>query len=138
MISSCDCLDQPVLGNRPLRRKLQSYPPEGIYSSAHFSSLESTRNTKDRLIPTLAYQMALSSEFRYSPYPTSPFSIHINSDNSIVKVSYHRRYECNDSLAQIAILNAISRSFLKHRLPLICGGGLLLNASLPVRQKQPF
>ena len=83
MISWCGCLDHPVLGNLPLRRKLQSYPLKGVYSLLHFSSrTSSTRNTKDHLNPTLAYQRR-SRYFqenhwnfnRYSPYPTSTQTI---------------------------------------------------------------
>jgi len=57
-------IDQLVLGNQPLRRKLQSYPLKGVYSLPHFffSRTSSTRNAKDRLIPTLAYQRAINPD----------------------------------------------------------------------------
>jgi hypothetical protein len=37
-------------GNRPLRRKMQSYPPEGVYSLAHISSLEHHRRETQKIV----------------------------------------------------------------------------------------
>ena len=73
-----------------------------------FSRTSSTRNTKDRLIPTLAYQMVLSILATRSYIVIDDA---INQDPAIFK----------KTLKQIAILSAISRSFLEHKLPLICG-----------------
>jgi hypothetical protein len=107
-----------------------------------FSRTSATRNTQDRLIATLAYQLALSI-----PDTRSDIGEAIERDPAIFNKNLETQIdtllvkpfesaqtkivpspkliiidgldECNDSKAQVAILNAISRSFFpKRNLPI--------------------
>jgi len=107
-----------------------------------FSRTSPTRNTKDRLIATLSYQLALSI-----PHTRSHIEDAIERDPAIFKknlqtqidtllikpfqnaptqvVAFKKLFiidgldECSDSQAQVAILDAISRSFHRHDLLII-------------------
>src|SRR5882757_2794314 len=106
-----------------------------------FSSTSSTRNIKDRLIATLAYQMAVAIpdtrtliEEAIERDPAIFYkNLRIQIETLLIKpfqsTSTHpfRKLfiidgldECNNSQAQVSILDAISRSFSKHKLPIIC------------------
>jgi nucleoside-triphosphatase THEP1 len=114
-----------------------------LIGSFFFSRTSPTRNTEDRLISTLAYQMALSI-----PDTRSHIEDAINRDPAVFKRNIETQIEalliqpfrsvstetvpspkliiidgldeCSGIQAQVAILNAISRSFLDHKLPIIC------------------
>jgi DNA replication protein DnaC len=116
-----------------------------LIAAFFFSRTSSNRRTKNRLVPTLAYQLAVSiPETRthiedaierdpaifYKNIQTQietllvkPFresaSSQITPFPSPRLIIIDGLDECNDSQAQVAILNAISRSFRKHNLPMI-------------------
>jgi len=107
-----------------------------------FSRTSPTRNTKDRLIATLSYQLAISI-----PHTRSHIEDVIERDPTIFNKNLQTQIdtllikpfqiaptqvvaskklfiidgldECNDGQVQVAILDAISRSFHKHNLPII-------------------
>ena len=113
-----------------------------LIASFFFSRKSSTQGTKDCLVATLAYQLALSipdtrthieaaierdplifkknirtqidtlliQPFQSAPTQVAPFPKLIIIDGID---------ECKDSRAQVAILDAVSSSFTKHRLPII-------------------
>ncbi|KAF8809938.1 hypothetical protein BYT27DRAFT_7187242 [Phlegmacium glaucopus] len=113
-----------------------------LIAAFFFSRTSPTRSTKDRLIATLAYQLALSipdtrtqiedaierdpaifkktiqtqiDTLLIKPFQSVP--THIVASKKLIIID--GLDECNDSKAQVAILDAISRSFPKHNLPII-------------------
>jgi hypothetical protein len=107
-----------------------------------FSRTSSTRNNKDRLIPTLAYQLALSipdtrnhiehaierdpvifsknMETQIDTLLIKPFQSALTQTIPSAKlVIIDGLDECSDGQTQIAILEAISCSFPKHKLSII-------------------
>ncbi|KAF8809941.1 hypothetical protein BYT27DRAFT_7187250 [Phlegmacium glaucopus] len=113
-----------------------------LIAAFFFSRTSSTRSTKGRLIATLAYQLALSipdtrtqiedaierdpaifkktiqtqiDTLLIKPFQSVP--THIVSCKKLIIID--GLDECNHSQAQVAILDAISRSFPKHNLPII-------------------
>jgi hypothetical protein len=106
-----------------------------------FSRTSSTRNTQDKLIPSLAYQLAQSVPSTRAHIEDAierdPAIFHKNLQTQIdtLLVEPFRSAqtqivpsqkliiidgldECNNSQAQVAILDAISRSFPEHNLPI--------------------
>ena len=114
-----------------------------LVATFFFSRTSPMRNTKDRLVATLAYQMALSIPDTRSHIENSidqdpaifEKNIQMQLDTLLIQplsLSMSTRIfplknliiidgldECDDSQAQLAILNVISRSFHKHNLPII-------------------
>ena len=105
-----------------------------------FSRTSPTRKTKDRLIATLAYQLAISvpttrthieDAIERDPaifnknLQTQIDALLIKPFQSASSISSHKLIiidgldECDDSHAQVAILDAVSRSFHKYHLPII-------------------
>ena len=114
-----------------------------LIASFFFSRTSSTRNTKDRLVATLAYQLALAipetrdyiedtierdraifnknlqtqiDTLLVKPYQAVLSTQLVPSQNLIIIDGLD---ECTDSQAQIAILDAISCSFSQRNLPII-------------------
>ena len=114
-----------------------------LIATFFFSRTSSARNTKNRLIATLAYQLALSipdtrihiedaierdpaifkknlqtqiDALLIKPLQSVP-SIHTGHFPKLIIID--GLDECNDSQAQVAILDTISRSFPRHNLPII-------------------
>jgi NACHT domain len=111
-----------------------------LIATFFFSRTSSTRNTKNRLVATLAYQLALSI-----PDTRTYIEVAIERDPAIFKKNLETQIdtllikpfqsissthlpkliiidgldECKDSQAQVAILDTISRSFSGHHLPII-------------------
>ena len=105
-----------------------------------FSRTDPTLNNKDRLIATLAYQLAL-----FIPHTRTHIEDAIQQDPVIFKKNIQTQIdtllikplqcipvvptrkliildgldECNDTQAQVAILDVISHTFPKHNLPII-------------------
>src|SRR5271168_2557695 len=113
-----------------------------LIAAFFFSRSSSTRGTKDRLVATLAYQLALSI-----PDTRTHIEDAIERDPTIFNKCIQTQIdtlliqplqyissaeivpspkliiidgldECNDSQVQVAILDAISRSFPTHQLPI--------------------
>jgi nucleoside-triphosphatase THEP1 len=108
-----------------------------------FSRRSSTRNIKDRLIATLAYQMTVSMPDTRTlieeAIERDPAIFHkhlqVQIESLLIKpfqtvsrqtipcpklIIIDGLDECNDSQAQVSILDALSRSFSKHKSPIIC------------------
>ena len=115
-----------------------------LIATFFFSKSSPSRNTKDRLVATLAYQLALSipdtrtliedaierdPAIFYKNIQTQIDTLLIKpfqaAPTQVVQVPFPRLIiidgldECNDIRAQAAILNAISRSFRKNDLPMM-------------------
>jgi len=111
-----------------------------LIGSFFFSRTSPTRNTKDRLVATLAYQLAISIPHTRSHIEDvieqDPAIFHknlqIQIDTLLIKpfqsapsiasqklIIIDGLDECNDSQSQVAILDAVSRSFHKHNLPIV-------------------
>ena len=114
-----------------------------LIATFFFSRTSPTRSSKDRLVATLAYQLALSI-----PNTRAHIEDAIEQDPAIFKKNIRTQIdtllikplqftswnqgipfpklfivdgldECNDTRAQVAILDAISRSLREHNLPII-------------------
>ena len=115
-----------------------------LIATFFFSKSSPSRNTKDRLVATLAYQLALSvpdtrtliedaierdPAIFYKNIQTQIDTLIIRpfqaAPTQVIQVPFPRLIiidgldECNDIRAQVAILKAISRSFRKHDLPMM-------------------
>jgi hypothetical protein len=131
------------VGKTVIAKKIAQLAAENnlLIAAFFFSRTSPSRSTKDRLVPTLAYQLALSipetlthmrDAIERDPaifykniqtqidalliMPLQAAQIH----NPIPKlIIIDGLDECKDSRVQVAILNAISHSFLKHNLPMM-------------------
>src|SRR5882757_6881382 len=114
-----------------------------LIATFFFSRTSPTRNIKDRLIATLAYQMAVSipdtRTLIEDAIERDPAIFHknlqIQIETLLIKpfqststqtipspklIIIDGLDECSNSQAQVSILDAISRSFSEHKLPMIC------------------
>jgi len=132
------------VGKTVIARKIAEIAAENklLIAAFFFSRTSPPRSTKDRLVPTLAYQLALSiPETRthiqdaierdpaifYKNIPTQMDALLIKPLQAArIQINPIPRLiiidgldECKDSRVQEAILNAISHSFLKHNLPMM-------------------
>ena len=114
-----------------------------LIATFFFSRTSPTRSTKDRFVATLAYQLALSVpntrphiEHAIEQDPVIfKKNIQTQIDTLLIKplqltswsqvIPFPKLFivdgldECNDTQAQVSILDAISRSLHKHNLPII-------------------
>jgi hypothetical protein len=132
-------------GKSAIAKKIAELAAErGLLIGAFFFSRTSpTRNIKDRLIATLAYQMTVSipdtralveDAIQRDPAIFNK-NLRIQIESLLIKpfqsvstqtipcpklIIIDGLEECSNSQAQVYILDAISRSFSKHKLPIIC------------------